>query len=71
MSTIFQPPVFAGLVENLKQYREGAEKETCVQKSVYLNINPTVLSICVLENYLILTKANISNRIISYQFQQQ
>ena len=49
MSTIFQPPVFAGLVENLKQHREGAEKETCVQKSVHLNTNPMVLSVYVLE----------------------
>ena len=41
MSTIFQP-VFAGLVENLKQHREGAQNEICVQKSVYLNTNPMV-----------------------------
>ena len=33
MSTIFQPPVFAGLVENLKQHGEGVEKEICVQKT--------------------------------------
>ena len=69
MSTIFQPPVFAGLVENLKQHREGAEKGTCTQKSVHLNTNPMVLSVYVLEICLIWTKANISNPIISYQFQ--
>ena len=53
MSTIFQPPVFAGLIENLKQHRGGTEKETYLQKSVYLNTNPMVLSVYVLEIYLI------------------
>ena len=43
MSTIFQPPVFAEIVENLKHHREGAQKEICVQKSVYLNANPMIL----------------------------
>ena len=70
MSTIFQPPVFAGLVENLKQHRQGVEKEICVQKSMYLNTNPVVLSVYVLEICLISMKANFSNPIISYQFQQ-
>ena len=47
MSTIFQPPVLAGLVENLKQHREGAEKGICVQKSVYLNTKPCgLISLC-------------------------
>ena len=53
MSTMFQPPVFAGLVENLKQHREGAEKGTCIQKSVHLNTNPMVLSVYLLEICLI------------------
>ena len=53
MSMIFQPLVFVGLVENLKQQREGVGKEICVQKSVYLNANPMVLSVYVLEICLI------------------
>ena len=46
MSTIFQPPVFAGLIENLKQHRGGTEKETCLQKSVFKYKPYGLISLC-------------------------
>ena len=41
MSTLFQPPVFAGLVENLK-HRNKAEKEICTEKGSFQIESPNI-----------------------------